>query len=104
MSDASDIKQEMTELTKSINSLVIEMRERDIEDKYLRQSVVRIEATQSDALIKWTPVLERTKKWHDKVDSFLSSITNNSGRLFLIAIVILIAGGLGFDPVSIFKL
>ena len=106
MTDQNDMKMDkletsMIELTKSINSLVLEMRERDIEDRYLREKVIRMERVQEVTIREWAPIWARSKKSQENRDSFFASARSTSGKIFMVAVIVSILLAAGINPKSL---
>ena len=93
-----------TELSKGINELVAEMRERDVKDEFFRAKIISVEDNQKKYISKFTPVIERVIASQNKWDKFTNGMATNWGRLFSIAVIVLIAMALGLDVSKLFKL
>ena len=109
MKDQNDMKMDkledsMLKLTESINSLVLEMRERDIEDRYLREKISRMEQTQESTLREFAPVWERSKKKQDDRESFFNNMRSTGAKLAMVFIVVVVAAGLGINAGDWFKI
>lgn len=93
-----------TKSTEAITELVIEMRERDVRDEFIKAEVLDLKVKREAIVKEYEPVLRRCKETQKKWDNFTSSMTTNWGRLLSIALLIAVLMLFGIDPSKIFKL
>lgn len=78
------------ENTQAVQELVVEMKERDVRDEFLKAEVQSVKAEQKQFEEFSRPILVRSKRWQDFTDKIYGSMGGGIGK-FILAII-----GLGF--------
>ena len=104
MSDAqAENTKAQTQVSKQLNDLTLELRERDVRDEYLKKEVVHIREHQTRFEEFARPVISRSKKTQERADKFYDSLFGNWGKIFSLVILIGIMYAIGLDPTKMFK-
>lgn len=93
----------------SVNDLLLEFKERDVRHEFerkeqaeLHKQVDKLTTTMADYVSINAPILARTKKVHDRWDSFFTSLSTNAGKIVLGIILVGIMVTLGLNPKDLF--
>lgn len=86
-----------SELTGSVNKLLIKIAERDIHDEYHDKRMLKVD----DFIDKSLPVINRTRRSQQRYDNFISGITSGYGKMVITivsgALLLSLAVALGID-------
>ena len=100
-----------TELSKQIAAMLLEMKERDVRDEYLKLEIKEIKERQSKALDFAMPIARRAKKEQDARDRLMETMNtswarNLAGALTFalgVGVLVIIAQSLGMDLSNLYS-
>jgi len=83
--------------TKAVNDLVIEMKERDVRDEYLKAEVDLVKQDLHQFKKHADPILQKSKGWQDFFGKISDSMGGSIGKLILALIGLGVLAMLGID-------
>ena len=93
----SQLSDSQTKLSNTMTEMLLEMRERDTRDEYLKEKVSEIDSRQREIIEKTMPIIERAKAGQDNIDKFKSALFSSWGKMASVGLVIIVAYILGVD-------
>lgn len=91
------------ECTKAVQDLVVEMKERDVRDEYLKEEVKNSEVKLQRFEEYARPILSRSKGWQDFNDKIKDAFGGGIGKLILAIVGLGILAMLGIDLSGLYK-